>query len=349
MQLKILMLRLLFISKDSVTSTEVPKEVGIALKREKTVVPFLLDNSEYQGSLEYGLQNVNYIDTTVPSFEERIKDLAKAICFASNKLFSTDNTLDKQQIKSFVTASINNTVKHSASYKTAEEMQAEFAKANVGDSITFGSYEQDSEKWEHKEPIEWLVLAREKDKMLDISKYCLDVKNYFDSSVVWKNSPIRTWLNDTFINYAFSCEEIKLILNAKKSRLTDNDNIFLLYEKEAKKFFISDIQRVSCPTKYACSQEVKLCTGFVAVAAETEQEANLLLKSLGRFQNDSCRWILRFSSEPKILSFLTKHIYYKYISKAGYSEEMIEKSDEENLYKGLGIRPAMWIDLKKQK
>lgn len=76
-----------FISKDSVTSTEVPKEVGIALKREKTVVPFLLDNSEYQGSLEYDLQNVNYIDATINPFEERVKDLAKAIYFACGKTF----------------------------------------------------------------------------------------------------------------------------------------------------------------------------------------------------------------------------------------------------------------------
>lgn len=76
-----------FISKDSVVSTEVPKEVGIALKREKTVIPFLLDNSEYQGKLEYDLEGVNYIDATKEPFEERIKDLAKAIYFACGRTF----------------------------------------------------------------------------------------------------------------------------------------------------------------------------------------------------------------------------------------------------------------------
>lgn len=86
-----------FISKDSVVSTQVPKEVGIALKREKTVIPFLLDNSEYQGRLEYDLEGVNYIDATKDPFDERVKDLAKAICFAANKPFDFEDASDVTQ------------------------------------------------------------------------------------------------------------------------------------------------------------------------------------------------------------------------------------------------------------
>lgn len=74
-----------FISKDSLDSTEVPKEVGIALKHEKTVIPFRLDNSEYRGRLEYDLEGVNFIDATVPTFDERVKELAKAIFFACGR------------------------------------------------------------------------------------------------------------------------------------------------------------------------------------------------------------------------------------------------------------------------
>lgn len=77
-----------FISKNSVTSTEVPKEVGIALKYKKAVIPFRLDDAEYQGRLEYDLEGVNYIDSSIP-LKERTKDLAKAICHACGKTFNT--------------------------------------------------------------------------------------------------------------------------------------------------------------------------------------------------------------------------------------------------------------------
>ncbi len=76
-----------FISKNSVTSTEVPKEVGIALKYKKAVIPFRLDDAEYQGRLEYDLEGVNYIDSSIP-LKDRIKELAKAICHACGKTFS---------------------------------------------------------------------------------------------------------------------------------------------------------------------------------------------------------------------------------------------------------------------
>ena len=80
-----------FISQNSLVSTEVPKEVGIALRYEKTVIPFKLDNSEFSGKLEYDLEGINYIDATVDPFEERIKDLAKAISSFINKQLNPDN------------------------------------------------------------------------------------------------------------------------------------------------------------------------------------------------------------------------------------------------------------------
>lgn len=343
-----------FISKDSVTSTEVPKEVGIALKREKTVVPFLLDNSEYQGSLEYDLQNVNYIDATVPSFEERIKDLAKAICFASNKPFSTDNMLDKQQIKSSVIASINNTVKHSASYKTAEEMQTEFAKARVSDTIIFGAYEQDSEKWEHKEPIEWLVLAREKDRMLVISKYCLDYKSNFDCGGPWQNTPIRKWLNESFFNYAFSYEEQQIIEKIKQNTmkkifgnieenlfLFNNDRVFLLSYDEAEKYFLNCELRQAKPTNYAQKRKAlfplrdeKNKDGYCPWSLrhsikEYEERANIVINEFER---------------PEMLGRGCPH---SSISSYGRYSTGVSFYDYEK--EGLGIRPALWIDLKQKK
>ena len=70
---------MVIISCDSVQSTEVPKEIGLALSFGKTVIPFRLDKTEYNGKLLYDLNDTNYIDATIPTFDERIRDLAYAV------------------------------------------------------------------------------------------------------------------------------------------------------------------------------------------------------------------------------------------------------------------------------
>ena len=53
------------------------------------------------------------------------------------------------------------------------------ADAKPGDIVIFGSYEQDNDESNGTEDIEWLVLAREDNKALLISKYALDVQPLF--------------------------------------------------------------------------------------------------------------------------------------------------------------------------
>lgn len=54
------------------------------------------------------------------------------------------------------------------------EMKKTFKEANVGEYVTFGHYEQDNDESNGKEDIEWLVLEKEDDKVLVISKYVLN-------------------------------------------------------------------------------------------------------------------------------------------------------------------------------
>ncbi len=84
---------------------------------------------------------------------------------------------------------------------------------NVGDTFTFGVYEQDNTLFNGKEDIEWLVLDKEDNKIFVISKYALDNVNYnsIDESVTWETCTLRKWLNETFINVAFSLDEQALI------------------------------------------------------------------------------------------------------------------------------------------
>lgn len=79
----------------------------------------------------------------------------------------------------------------------------------VGHYVSFGKYEQDNNTSNGKEKIEWLVLEVKDGKALVISKYALDCKPYNTSStnVTWETCSLRNWLNNDFINSAFSATE----------------------------------------------------------------------------------------------------------------------------------------------
>lgn len=125
-------------------------------------------------------------------------------------------------------------------------------KFTVGNYVTFGTYPQTA-LGNDQTPIEWLVLARDGRQALLISRYGLDAKPYNTklSSVTWKKCTLRTWLNDTFLNKAFSLTEQTAILttdvdNSKQqcysgwnpSRENDTkDKVFLLSYAEANKYF----------------------------------------------------------------------------------------------------------------
>ncbi len=141
----------------------------------------------------------------------------------------------------------------------------------TGGYVTFGSYEQDNDLSNGKEDIEWLVLAREDNKALLISKYALDVQPYSQhiTEVPWENSFIRKWLNDTFLNEAFSLDEQDSIIMStvtadenplhKLSQGNDTeDKVFLLSAAEAYEYFETDSARVCEMTDYCYAQSPNL-------------------------------------------------------------------------------------------
>ena len=141
--------------------------------------------------------------------------------------------------------------------------------AAVGDKITFGTYEQDNDTSNGAEEIEWLVLAKESNKLLVISGKALDCQKYNSTSglTTWEECSLRYWLNDSFLNEAFSEEEQALIQSTavsadKNPQYSTNpgnattDKIFLLSCIEAEKYFATDNARQCSPTKYAYSKKV---------------------------------------------------------------------------------------------
>ena len=125
------------------------------------------------------------------------------------------------------------------------------AKFSVGNYVTFGTYPQTSSGTDST-PIEWLVIDRDGQKALLISRYALDAQPYNTSyeDMTWEECSLRTWLNGTFMNKAFSATEQSAILLTHVDNSgsqgykwsTDGgndtqDKIFLLSHAEANKYF----------------------------------------------------------------------------------------------------------------
>jgi tetratricopeptide (TPR) repeat protein len=90
---------------------------------------------------------------------------------------------------------------------------AKLQQANEGDYVFFGKYEQDGNTSNGTEAIEWIVLSKDESKILVLSKYALELLPYHTSneSVTWGTCSLREWLNNDFIDSAFSSSEEEMI------------------------------------------------------------------------------------------------------------------------------------------
>ena len=138
------------------------------------------------------------------------------------------------------------------------------ANLEVGDTLMFGSYEQDDNVENGAEAIEWVVLAKQGDKALLVSKYALDYQPYNTSwtNVTWESCTLRSWLNESFLSTAFTEDERSHIGDTNVTNADNGeygtpggnptvDKVFLLSIDEAEEYFASDGDRVCFPTAYA--------------------------------------------------------------------------------------------------
>lgn len=203
-------------------------------------------------------------------------------------------------------------------YKKYKEENLENAK--VGDYVFFGTYEQDNNTSNGKEYIEWLVLEVKDGKALVISKYAIDHKIYNTSKTIstWETCSLRKWLNELFINVAFSDDE-KAVIPTTMVSADENpdfttsgnptyDQAFLLSITEVNKYFSNDSARQCKPTDYAVERGV-----FI--------------------ESPTCTWWLR-----------TEGFYMYYATYVSSSGRIGTVGCDVNS-KGHAVRPAMWIDL----
>lgn len=119
-----------------------------------------------------------------------------------------------------------------------------FKGCQVGDVVEFGSYEQDGDTSNGKEPIEWRVLAVEGNRAYVVSQKALDAHAFSaveDDSNDWNSSDLKKWLEDDFATVAFTSDEMEEVSGLPT----------LLSVDEADEYFKSDADRICKPTQQA--------------------------------------------------------------------------------------------------
>ena len=199
----------------------------------------------------------------------------------------------------------------------------------VGKTFFFGKYEQNYNTSNVKEDIEWIVLAKENGRALLISKYALDGKAYNTSctNVTWEICTLRKWLNNDFINSAFTTYEKTMIstvtVSADKNPKyrtypgdTTTDKVFLLSITEAEKYFTSDNARKCAPTAYAKAQG--------AWASDDDKTAS---------GEATCQWWLRSPGYTQDSAAFVNFV------------GDVNEGGHYVINDHVAVRPALWIDL----
>ena len=132
-------------------------------------------------------------------------------------------------------------------------------------TMEFGNYYQSSQ--DSKEPIEWIILEERGNSLLLLSKYALDCRPYNTKrgATSWETCTLRKWLNDSFLEEAFSLDEQKMINTTKVTADENpqyntstgndtNDKVFLLSIAEADRYFSSNDSRILQVTAYCFFQ-----------------------------------------------------------------------------------------------
>ena len=195
------------------------------------------------------------------------------------------------------------------------------SEPEVGDTVFFGSYEQNNDLANGKEDIEWLVINKDNDgNCFVVSKYILDYIPYgsYKDNASAHVSYLKNYLNKDFYDLAFSPDEKEYILHSKPNEndimepsvsVTD-DKVFLLSVNEVETFFELDMDftneevqkyamesgfRSSCGTKMTEYAYAK--SGFHPASIDiSSQYRSPYKEEFVRYDGNDC-WMLRVAED----------------------------------------------------
>ena len=218
----------------------------------------------------------------------------------------------------------------------------------------------ESTNGKEKEPIEWLILKKEKDRALLWSKDVLDhyvyderipnkENNFKPFNSDWKDSSLRTWLNGYFYNEAFSDAEKNIILKTEldnsylaikalddyeQDYLNTKDKIFILAINE-----ILDFPELSTKNRKLTARATKYASNVVR---------NNTKLSLDK---DRDKDIKHQKIEGYIAPYWLRTSEASNMAYSFWTEEQIDKYGllTNSNYSSIGVRPAIWVKFNGEK
>jgi len=211
----------------------------------------------------------------------------------------------------------------------------------IGTSVIFGAYEQDGDESNGKEPLEWLVLDRDGDKALLLSKYGIETMQYDKDQAleVWEEDALYWMMNRTIYEYAFSAEERVALIRSNPIEkdsthftnerllykgytfLLETDDVLYGQGQDETKYFRTEEPRITIPTAYAAQK-------------------GAFLDENGEFAGVEAPWIVTVTgttggdfSEVKFARVMPD-------GSLSFDEEGIKNAH-------VMIRPAVWVDVTK--
>ena len=221
------------------------------------------------------------------------------------------------------------------------------------DHIVFGEYEIDGAD-NGKEGIKWVILDKdeENNRALVMSKYVIEASVYHNKTgdVTWETSYIRKWLNSDFYNNAFNNYEqdlIEEIIVQTKDEIHENymtkggnvtkDKVFLLSTDEIEKYLFQNKNLLCASVTMDINKEALYSnSGYDRYLFSSNERyiekyddrlfyADYLTRSPGVFQD-----------EVKVVQPYYYDSFYSSFARPGFFSDSY-----------IGIRPAMWVKLKK--
>ncbi len=155
------------------------------------------------------------------------------------------------------------------------ESASEPVHLNPGDYVTFGQYFQTDENGSEKEPVEWLVMDQQGEYIFVVSRYALNVMAFNETmdGTAWGNSTLREWLNNDFLQTAFTADEQEAIQvtevdlseaqgqkgwnSAGRAGGSTQDKIFLPSSAEVEQYLLPNGWHLCPVTAYSSGAEQK--------------------------------------------------------------------------------------------
>ncbi len=239
------------------------------------------------------------------------------------------------------------------------------ATAKIGDTVSFGTYEQDNDPNNGKEAVDWLVLDIQYGKMLVISKRALECKPYHaeDEAVTWEACTLREWLNDDFLNTAFSPEERAMIpvMTISSDPGTTQDRVFLLSSEDANKYLPTPAEKQCQPTPHAetygvwCSRINGNCWWWLRSpghsqndAASVDENGNIGPYGTVNYDNRAVRPAMWINISPKAASATeeeTQNAVYPQLQAAKAGDTLFFGTYEQDNNPSNGRESLEWIVL----